>query len=213
MYDIKNYYTEYLETEASLFRESDNLHLLLQSILNVYQDQQRDFIWLAENILNIDLAEKFHLDFIGSLVGQPRFLADFNTEPYFGFEGSYQSKSFGSSLDPEVGGYWNSRSYFNTATARVLNDDEYRRLIKARAISNNSDCTINSLLEVINLLTDRKDNTVQILSHGLIQIKTLSDTGVLGYFIDRLDNDDNILPIAAGVRVVLSSSTPNEGFP
>ena len=203
--DIKpiNYAEEYHVMKPSLFRESENLDRLLQALFDVCDVQQKDFLWLAENLLNLDVAQGFHLDFIGSIVGQPRFLTDFNTEPYFGYEGSYQSKTFGSSLDPEVGGYWNSRSYFNTATSRQLNDDEYRRLIKARAIYNQSNCTTNDLLEVVNLITDRDDNTVQLLSHGLINIRSDDDTGILSYFVDRLYSDDNILPIAAGVRVGL----------
>jgi hypothetical protein len=140
---------------------------------------------------------------IGGIVGQPRFLSDFNTEPYFGYEGSYQSKSFGSPTDPSVGGYWNSRSYFNTSTARQLTDSEYRRLIKARAIYNQSNCTANDLLEVVNLVTDSENNTIQILRHGLIQITTDDTTGILSYFVDRLYLEDNLLPVAAGVRVGL----------
>ena len=205
MKDIKPiiYAEEYHEDKPSIFRESENLDRLLQAIFDVCYQQQLDFLWLSQNLLNVDVAEKSHLDFIGNIVGQPRFLSDFNTEPYFGYEGSYQSKTFGSSSDPEVGGYWNSRSYFNTATSRQLNDDEYRRLIKARAIYNQSNCTTNDLLEVINLITDRDDNTVQLLRHGLINIRSDDDTGILSYFVDRLYSDDNILPIAAGVRVGL----------
>ena len=205
MKDIKpiNYAEEYHVMKPSLFRESENLDRLLQALFDVCDVQQKGFLWLAENLLNLNVAQGFHLDFIGSIVGQPRFLTDFNTEPYFGYEGSYQSKTFGSSLDPEVGGYWNSRSYFNTATSRQLNDGEYRRLIKARAIYNQSNCSANDLLEVVNLITNSKNNTVQMLRHGLIQINTDDGTGILSYFVDRLLNDDNILPIAAGVRVGL----------
>lgn len=203
-----NYFSDYQEIRPSLFRESENLDSLIYSISEVQNKQQEQFLWLSENILNVDLAEKFHLDFIGSLVGQPRFLIDFNTEPYFGFENSYQSKTFGSALDPSVGGYWNSRSYFNTATSRQLNDEEYRRLIKARVIYNQSDCKCNDLLEVINLITNRNDNVVQMLKHGLIQIKTNDESGFLSYFVNRLASEDNILPVAAGVRIGIEGITP-----
>lgn len=209
--DIKPiiYAEEYHEDKPSIFRESENLDRLLQAIFDVCYQQQLDFLWLSQNLLNVDVAEKSHLDFIGNIVGQPRFLSDFNTEPYFGFDGSYQSKPFSSVTNPDIGGFWNSRSHFNTATARQLNDDEYRRLIKARAIYNQSNCTANDLLEVINLLSNSKNNTVQMLSHGLIQINTDDSSGIISYFVDRLLNEDNILPIAAGVRVGLESSTPS----
>ena len=200
---VVNYHEEYHETKPSLFRESENIDRVLQAIFDVCDYQQEDFLWLSQNLLNLDEAEGFHLDLIGGLVGQPRFLSDFNTEPYFGYEGSYQSKTFGSATDPSVGGYWNSRSYFNTSTARQLTDSEYRRLIKARAIYNQSNCTANDLLEVVNLITDSENNTVQLLSHGLLQITTDDATGILSYFVDRLYLEDNILPVAAGVRVGL----------
>ena len=198
-----DYLADYYNLEPSLFRESDNLHRLFQSIFSVCHNQQIDLLWFAENILNIDAAENAHLDFIGKLVGQDRFLIGFNSETYFGFEGAYKSDSFGAVGAPYIGGYWNSRSYFNAATARRLSDDEYRRIIKARIISNHSNCSPNDLLEVINLITDSDDNTVQLLKHGLIQIKTSDKTGILSYFVDRLYLQDNILPIAAGVRVGL----------
>ena len=198
-----DYLADYYNLEPSLFRESDNLHRLFQSIFSVCHNQQIDLLWFAENILNIDAAENAHLDFIGKLVGQDRFLIGFNAETYFGFDGAYKSDSFGAVGAPYIGGYWNSRSYFNAATARRLSDDEYRRIIKARIISNHSNCSPNDLLEVINLITDSDDNTVQLLKHGLIQIKTSDKTGILSYFVDRLYLQDNILPIAAGVRVGL----------
>ena len=206
-----DYLADYYELEPSLFRESDNLHKLFQSIFSVYHEQQIDLLWFADNILNIDTAENFHLDFIGKLVGQDRFLVGFNAETYFGFEGAYKSDTFGSSLDPEVGGYWNSRSYFNAATARRLSDDEYRRIIKARIISNHSDCSPNDLLEVINLITNRTDNTTQTVQHGIITVKSKDNTGILSYFVDRLLNDDNILPIAAGVKIGLEEVVDKSG--
>ena len=132
----RDYFKQHLELQPSIFRESENLGLLFESIYDVLMTQQDDFKWFSENILNIDIAEKSHLDLIGGLVGQNRFLVDFNVEKYFGFKYSYNSDTFGDSSDPSVGGYWNSRSNFNKSTARRLNDDEYRRLIKARVICN-----------------------------------------------------------------------------
>ena len=108
-----SYYAEHTDMCPSLFRESENLNKIIESIFSAYQSQQVDFLWLAENILDVDKATGWHLDFIGNIVGQDRFLLDFNTEPYFGFDKSYQSETFNV-------GYWNSRSYFNTSSSRRL---------------------------------------------------------------------------------------------
>ena len=199
----RDYFKQHSELQPSIFRESENLSLLFESIYDVLMTQQDDFKWFSENILNIDIAEKSHLDLIGGLVGQNRFLVDFNVEKYFGFKYSYNSDTFGDSSDPSVGGYWNSRSNFNKSTARRLNDDEYRRLIKARVICNQSMCTTNDVVEVINLITNRVDNKVQRFGHGLIKITSKDETGLLAYFIDRLNSLDNIIPVASGVQVQL----------
>ena len=199
----RDYFKQHSELQPSIFRESENLSLLFESIYDVLMTQQDDFKWFSENILNIDIAEKSHLDLIGGLVGQNRFLVDFNVEKYFGFKYSYNSDTFGDSSDPSVGGYWNSRSNFNKSTARRLNDDEYRRLIKARVIYNQSMCTTNDIVEVINLITNRADNKVQRFGHGLIKITSKDTTGLLAYFIDRLNSVDNIIPVASGVQIQL----------
>lgn len=198
-----DYQQDYYQLQPSLFRESENLHLLLQAIHDVFDLQQLDFLWLSENLLNIDVAEKSHLDFIGSIVGQSRFLIGFDSDTFFGFEGAYKSDTFGALGAPYIGGVWNSRSYFNVGASRRLSDEEYRRIIKARVVYNNSNCSANDLLEVINLITGVEGNSTQIRQHGLIRIISLDKSGILSYFIGKMDSIDNILPVAAGVRVVL----------
>lgn len=207
-----DYLKDYVEMQPSVTRESENLELLFNSIFSAIDLQQQDLLWLSQNILNLDLAQGWHLDFIGNIVGQSRLLYDFNSEVYFGFEGAYKSETFGSKTDTNVGGFWNSRGYFDKSSARKLNDDEYRRIIKARVIYNQSNCTANELLEVINLITNRKNNTVQIIEHGYIKIKTSDESGLLNYFISKLEGVENILPIAAGVRVILESSRDTENI-
>lgn len=200
-----NFFKDYEAIQPSLFRESHNLHKVLKSIFGVYEEQQDDFLWLAENILDIDKAEKSQLDFIGSLVGQDRFLIDYDPKYYFGFYNAYHSDTFGAKGAPYVGSVWRSRGGFDSQKARRLSDDEYRRLIKARVINNQADCTSNELLEVINLITNTNKNSVQVLEHGYIKIKSADKTGLLSYFVDKIDSDVNILPIAAGVRVYLEA--------
>lgn len=198
---LKDYMAQHLDTQPSIFRESTNLNLILEVIYNTLMIQQEEFLWLSENILNIDIAEKSHLDLIGSIVGQKRFLVDFNIDKYFGFDRSYNSETFGDSDDATVGGYWNSRSNFNKSTARRLNDEEYRRIIKARIIYNSSTCITNDVVEVINLITGTNDNRVQRDGHGLLKVSSRDSTGFLAYFIDRVNTTSNIIPIASGVQI------------
>lgn len=203
-----DYLKEAREGCSSLLNESPIFLEFLSSIIEYYDDQEVDLIWLSENLLNVDAAEKWHLDLIGMIVGQPRLLVSFNTEPYFGFEGAYQAETFGTIEDPSVGGIWKSLSNFNTSTARRLNDEEYRRVIKARVIFNNSNCTRNDLVEVINLLLDNTSASISRDGHGQLRIRANDQNGFLDYFISRIDLDDNILPVALGVRLELTSTDP-----
>ena len=198
-----NYYSDFLSNSPSLFVESENLKKVIEVILNQYQIDQEKYLWLIDNILNLEIAEKYHLDFIGQLVGQDRFLVNFNQEKYFGFLGSYQSETLGTLSDESVGGYWNSVDNFISSSARRLNDDEYKRIIKARIVYNNSNCLMNELVNVVNLITNRTDNRISLVKHGQLVIKSIDESGLLTYFFDRLELEDNILPITYGVSVSL----------
>ena len=198
-----NYYNDFLSNSPSLFVESENLKKVIEVILNQYQIDQEKYLWLIDNILNLEIAEKYHLDFIGQLVGQDRFLVNFNQEKYFGFLGSYQSETLGTLSDASVGGYWNSVDNFISSSARRLNDEEYKRIIKARIIYNNSNCLMNDLVNVVNLITNRTDNRISLAKHGQLVIKSNDESGLLTYFFDRLELEDNILPITYGVSVSL----------
>ena len=198
-----NYYNDFLSNSPSLFVESDNLKKVIEVILNQYQIDQEKYLWLIDNILNLEIAEKYHLDFIGQLVGQDRFLVNFNQERYFGFLGSYQSETLGTLSDESVGGYWNSVDNFISSSARRLNDEEYKRIIKARIIYNNSNCLMNDLVSVVNLITNRTDNRISLVKHGQLVIKSNDESGLLTYFFDRLELEDNILPVTYGVSVSL----------
>lgn len=198
-----NYYNDFLNNSPSLFVESENLKKIIEVILNQYQIDQEKYLWLIDNILNLEVAEKYHLDFIGQLVGQDRFLVNFNQEKYFGFLGSYQSETLGTLSDESVGGYWNSVDNFISSSARRLNDEEYKRIIKARIIYNNSNCLINDLVSVVNLITNRSDNRISLVKHGQLVIKSNDVSGLLTYFFDRLELEDNILPVTYGVSVSL----------
>ena len=198
-----NYYNDFLSNSPSLFVESENLKKIIEVILNQYQIDQEKYLWLIDNILNLEVAEKYHLDFIGQLVGQDRFLVNFNQEKYFGFLGSYQSETLGTISNASVGGYWNSVDNFISSSARRLNDEEYKRIIKARIIYNNSNCLMKDLVSVVNLITNRTDNRVYLVKHGKLVIKSNDESGLLPYFFDRLELEDNILPVTYGVSVSL----------
>lgn len=196
-----NYQSESKSRVTSIFKESPLFLALIDSIVTPYVNQQEDFIKFSDNLLNIDFAERSQLDFIGRIVGQSRVLVSFNTEPYFGFEGSYQSDTFGTISDPSVGGFWNSYDNYNASTSRLLTDEEYRRLIRARIIKNNSKCTTDDLISVINLLANNNTCSISVVKHGVISVSVDDQIGFVAYFLDRIGLQDDIIPLPVGVRI------------
>jgi hypothetical protein len=190
-----------VKDSTSVLKNSPIAMAILNSITSVLNEQQTDLIWLTKNMLNLDVAEKWHLDFIGGFIGQERVLASFDTGVFFGFEGAYQSGTFGDANNPETGAFWFNGNSYNASTSKILNDEQYLRVIKARIIKNNSQCSsINDLVEIINLLTGSTDNSVYLVKHGHLQARVNDKDGLLAYFLSRQFNNDNILPIPLGVR-------------
>ena len=199
-----DYFEQAIENSSSLLRDIPEAQALISAIIEYYQEQQLDLIWLSENLLNIDAAVGWHLDFIGMILNQPRILASFDTGIYFGFEGAYQSGTFGTLNDPSVGAVWYSSSSKNPSTSKSLNDDQYRRILKARAIKNNSkSCSHTELLQILNLLSNNKNCTFEMTSHGFLKMYCDDPEGFIAYFMSRLKTSDNILPIPLGVKVTM----------
>lgn len=191
------------EQQTSLFKDSPIFNSMLQSFTKPYQTQQDKLLWLKDNILNVELATGYQLDFIGGIVGQSRLLVDFSTEPYFGFEGAYQAESFGTLSNPAVGGYWDSYSYTNVSGSRRLTDSEYIRVIKARIAYNNSHCSIDEFLSVVNFLNNTTNTSVSIDGH-IIKLSAPYFSEIFTYFVSKIDTSQNILPVPVGKRLQLS---------
>lgn len=202
--EILDYQKQAVDNSSSLLDDSPLFQAILSSIIEYYQDQQEDFVWFCDNLLNIDVAVGWHLDFIGMILNQPRLLASFETGVHFGFEGAYQSGTFGTLADPDVGAPWYSSANASSASSKALTDDQYRRVLKARAIKNTSKtCSHVELLEVLNLLSGNTQSVVTTDKQGSIVIQCQEDEGLVSYFLTQLKTQKNILPIPMGIKVKL----------
>ncbi len=119
---------------ATQFKESTNFINYIKTLLveansleEVYQDL------LTERW--VDTAVGINLDILGVIVGQPRILVDATILSYFGYLTAPGAQSFGTLLDPGIGGRFKSKDEPTTGN-RELTDDEYRVFIKARVIKN-----------------------------------------------------------------------------
>jgi hypothetical protein len=120
----------------ALLVEADTLEAVFQSLL---ADR-----W-------IDTAEGVNLDILGAIVGQPRILIDATILSYFGYLTAPGAQSFGSVLDPALGGRFRGVDEA-TAGNRGLTDEEYRVFIRARVIKNSTLTTIQEIIDAIKFV-------------------------------------------------------------
>lgn len=184
---------------------------LVQAMLDQLSNNQNVLADLETLLYDIDLSEGALLDIIGYMVGQDRVIQGFSSE-LFGFKEDFTALGFGSLEDPEMGGYWYSLSGGRGSSVNIsLADDPiYRRLIKARIIFNNNLATPETLLRIINLLTDTTSATIMEDNKGNLTIKVESDKdNLLTHFLSLLRTERNLIPIPLGVGVSLTITGTN----
>lgn len=98
---------------------------------------------------NIDVAEGAQLDIIGSIVVQPREFVG-NIELFPGLFDASDGAEFGD----EDGAIFAS---LTVDQDQLMSDELYRLAIKAKIIKNNSDTTIDSILDGLNFLLPNAD--------------------------------------------------------
>lgn len=105
------------------------------------------------NLFDLDQAVGAQLDIIGLWVGISRVVPNVLTIPYFGFSDNPNSLTFGELTNPSAGGpFWNiGESFANSQT--ILNDDQYRQLLNAQILTNQSDGTAANLARVAEDIT------------------------------------------------------------
>lgn len=194
---------------TDLFKNDEAFDAVITTITEVLNDYQREIIQLKKQVLNIDLQQGYGLDFIGEIIKQKRLLTEFNQAIHFGFKDSYMSDTFGTLANPDVGGEWFSLLDTNQGSGRLLTDEEYRRVIRARIISNNTKCRPDEFMKIVDLLSYSTQNTVEWDKHGVIKLNIVEDKkGLLNYFISKIGTQDNILPIPLGYRLEQRVITP-----
>jgi hypothetical protein len=145
--DARSRYTEQFKNKVVF----DKYVELFISEFITLQDEMRQLMQLR----SIDTAIGAQLDIIGDIVGQPRELQDV-TLYNFGFNNIAQNEvndtqSYGTLSDPLVGGVWVSLQD-PLVGYRLLNDFEYRTLIKVKIIKNTSNGNINDVIYCAQLL-------------------------------------------------------------
>ena len=212
---------------ATQFRESVNLISYIKVLLLEANNLEQVFNDLLEKRW-IDTAEGIQLDILGSIVGQTREFIDAEIFGYFGFATNSISQSFGTLLDPGIGGRFKLIGEATVGT-RQLTDDEYRKFIKARITRNSTSSTPEDIISQIGFIFDSTlvlladgDTTYEVsigrkltLNEKSILVDTdivPKTTGILATYVTEFNSEDFFgfqgVPNSAGLG---SLTNPNQG--
>ena len=186
-------------------RSDETFLAILDTLIELKEVRQREYLEIADKFLDIDKSTGKNLDLIGKLIGEERNLVNFIDRSYFGFLGARLAESY------DVG-HWYSLYRNQYGTLRTLTDGEYRRVLKARVIKNSSDSNRNSLLEVLNILSDNTSTIViEDINNNQISVEVEDNDGLVSYYLSRYKNDRNLIPVPLGRKIkVTQVSNINE---
>jgi hypothetical protein len=147
------------------------------------------------SVLDIDTAVGLNLDLVGKHVGQSRVLPTVTPRGLFGFEGASGGKGF--RVSGEGGGKW-YRYGDPIADSVVLNDDDYRFLIRCRVTRNYMTGTMPDIEAALAFIFGSGARAYDQFDMSLTVV--VPESGVSDftrYAITKLD----ILPRPVGVRI------------
>ncbi len=165
-----------------------------QLIDHYFSDTWQGFSDLP-NALNIETASGKNLDLVGQHVGQSRALTGLAPRRLFGFERALGAQ--GLSRAGLGGGKWYRKGDVITDSV-VLDDDDFRFLIKCRIAKNHMTGTVPDITQALDFIFGGQANVYDQYDMSFtITIRSDQVTAFKRYAIQTLD----ILPRPAGVNV------------
>lgn len=168
--------------------ESPNYKSIINAIARTYDDQDKVLAYLG--CLDINTAEGVWLDLIGSIVGQSRKVNVVLQYVYWGYN----------NLDVNAGGYLDDAIYYYTGApdfeSNLLGDDEYRRVIIAKAAKNAGDVSLPAITSTMQQVLEQEE--VYVYNSGFASVTILFE-GEISDNILALIRSDDIVPLGAGI--------------
>jgi len=169
-----------------------------QKIIEISVNPILDCLSVLESLnskFEIEEAIGSQLNIIAEWVGAPNSIANSIPVPFFGFRDQLEALPFGEQDGTNWGGYWRE-SGMNSYKAIYMSKTTYKQAVKAQIKLNQSDCSIESAKEIIELITSKK-----------FKIKDNSDMSVTFTFLDEYEAWERELvrtmfPLPAGVRLI-----------
>lgn len=149
-YNSIGYLEEARSRVTEAFKEKDvfdrYLQLMIAELGNI-SESVREVLQLR----GLDEAKGAQLDVIGRIVGQDRVLLQADLYEWFGMQGALNAQSFGDANDPAIGGlFYDFGTPFGGNVE--LDDETYRKFIKAKIYKNTTSSTPEEFIEVVNVI-------------------------------------------------------------
>lgn len=173
------------------YQDSPNILALFESLIHDKYTSLNEITDFLYKRLDIDSMFGIHLDEIGKIVGQPRPRAFEGELGGFRFLeiANNSDEGFSGLNRPDVGGFWTG-----IETSPLMNDANYRLLLKAAIFRNNSGCTIPELKRYAELVLNSKVNIIN--GHTFVDVVFSTPLSISA----KMLIEDTFKP-AAGIRV------------
>jgi hypothetical protein len=195
-----------LSRVAKQYEESPKFRAFLTALLTL-SNQVEETLNALFLLPSIDDMGGVNLDVIGDIVGVSRTVSNVVVLKYFGFEDTgYYATCFGEEGIPNIGSrfYEEGESFASTT---LLQDPEFRLLIRAKIVKNSSTGRCEDIIKGIQYLF----NTIDVRVLDNLDMSISISIGRPLYAIEQaMLNALDILPRPAGVRIdgAITSYTP-----
>jgi hypothetical protein len=194
------------------FRESGNFTAFLTGILslsNQIEAGYQEMLYMA----SIDDMSGANLDTIGVIVGISRNVSGVVTLTWFGFEdtGAWAT-CFGEESDQSIGSRFFEEGEIYASTT-ILQDVEYRLLLKSKVAKNNSSSTPEDIIQSLRLIFGVED--IKLTENAGDKSISIAIGRPILAFEQALITALDILPRPAGIRIsgpVTSYVPPGDGY-
>ena len=197
---------------ATQYTESQKFLAYIRALLDSSAELEAVLQKVAEQP-DIDLAEGVNLDVIGEIVGISRIIPASVQLAFFGFQDNAAALNFGEEGAQGVGGrfYDEGEPYLSTS---VLNDPEYRMLIRAKIVKNHAVGTNEDVIAGLAYLFGGGNMAIQVAVEDIgnmaiqVAVEDIGNMAIqvavgrpLTYLEKVLISQLDILPRPAGVRI------------
>ena len=181
---------------ATQYTESQKFLAYVRALLESSAELEAVLQKVAEQT-DIDLAAGVNLDVIGEIVGVSRIIPASVQLAFFGFQDNAAALNFGEEGAQGVGGRFYDEGEPYLATS-VLNDPEFRLLIRAKIVKNHAHGTNEDILQGLAYLFNAPRTVVEDLGGMAISVAIGRQ---LTFQEKALVTVLDILPRPAGVRI------------